>query len=42
MGLTLAAYVYGSAVIVMTLASMIAIAFSSDWGSRPRRICKSQ
>ena len=41
-GLTLAAYVYGSAVIVMTLASMIAIAFSSDWGSRPRRICKSQ
>ncbi|MGB7889803.1 MAG: MFS transporter [Xanthobacteraceae bacterium] len=41
-GLTVAAYVYGSAVIVMTLASMIAIAFSSDWGSRPRRICKSQ
>jgi hypothetical protein len=41
-GLTLAAYVYGSAVIVMTLASMIAIAFSSDWGSRPRRICKPQ
>jgi len=41
-GLTVAAYVYGSAVIVMTLASMIAIACSRDWGSRPQRICKSQ
>jgi MFS family permease len=33
-GLTVAAYVYGTAVIVMTLASMIAITFSRDWGSR--------
>ncbi|MGB6798142.1 MAG: MFS transporter [Xanthobacteraceae bacterium] len=41
-GLTVAAYVYGSAVIVMTLASMIAISCSRDWGSRPQRICKSQ